>query len=95
MKQIPLISNPRETPEEKRVLDDFWQRWYALEREFGRGETFSQAERSLVLRKVVPAWVLLGCRNARTPELVERCQKAAKYLERLYKDLGLEEREER
>jgi hypothetical protein len=57
-------------------------------RKFGQGETFTKRERDLVLQRIIPAWVLIGCRIGATPELVERCQKAAYYLERLYSDMG-------
>jgi hypothetical protein len=75
---------PQDTDADRR----FWARMKKLESDFGRGETFSLAERSLVLEGVIPAFVLLGCRTGKTPELVDRSQRAVRYLERLYSDLG-------
>lgn len=61
------------------------QRLNELEKELGKGPTFTRTERDLVLKHGVPAWVILGSKLAKG-EVAERCSKAIKALEKLHAD---------
>lgn len=88
-RSLPTFERPEpsDPDREARWRSKFWRTLRKAEHDFGRGETYPLAWRSLILEGTVPEWIFRGILFPKNPALKERCEKARLALERLRKDL--------
>lgn len=73
-------------PDEAEWRREFWRKYAKMQRDFGKGETYSLAARELIRKRIVPEWVFRGLVFSDGEKAI-RCEKAVLALERLFRDL--------